>query len=518
MNSEELLICNVNDSAASRYVITRMLTQAGFRVVEVMNGEDAVTLAARDRPHLMLLDLKLPDIDGMEVCRRLKADPQTASIAILQTSAAFATTEAKVHGLDGGADGFLIQPFTAQELVATVRSLLRLKDREMAQVRRADALAEADRLKDEFLAMLAHELRNPLAAITTAHAILDRFPVRDPAEGRAREIAIRQTTQLGRIVDDLLDVSRVMHGTIVLHREPVDLTELVVQATELADEVKLRSHQRRLSLQNPGPLLVDGDRTRLLQVISNLLDNAIKYTRDGGSIDVSLAEEDGQVVVRVRDDGVGIGPDALGNVFDLFFQAPTAIDRASGGLGIGLTLVRTLTHLHGGTVAAHSAGEGHGTEVELRLPASALRRDVAVAERCGPSESTRSVRVLIVEDNTDAREILAELCGLWNHEVLVAEDGLKAVEMALAHRPDVAFIDIGLPGIDGYEVARRVRADPRGAAIKLIALSGYGAPEHREATAAAGFAVHLIKPADAEQVAALIAASGPTQAAEQWPH
>jgi len=507
MNSDELLICNVNDSPASRYVITRMLSQAGFRVVEVANGEEALALALREPPHLMVLDLKLPDIDGMEVCRRLKSDPRTASIVVLQTSAEFATTEAKVHGLDCGADAFLIQPFTAQELVATVRSLLRLMDRELAQTRRADALAEADRRKDEFLAMLAHELRNPLAAITTAHAILDRYPARDPAEQRARAIAARQTAQLGRLVDDLLDVSRVMHGTIVLHREPVDLTELVIQATELAREVKLRTRERRLTFFPPGPLPVDGDRTRLLQVVSNLLDNAIKYTGHGGAIDLALTEEAGEVVLRVRDDGVGIDPAALGNVFDLFYQAPTAIDRSSGGLGIGLTLVRTLMQLHGGTVRARSEGEGRGTEVELRFPVSASRSAQAADERAAARASRSAVRVLIVEDNSDAREILAELCSLWQHEVIVAEDGLKAVELALTHLPDVAFVDIGLPGIDGYEVARRVRADPRGAAIKLVALSGYGAAEHREAAEAAGFAVHLIKPADSERLAELLAAA-----------
>jgi len=508
MTSDEPLICNVNGSAASRYVVSRMLAQAGFRVVEVMTGEEAVAAAVCEHPQLMILDLRLPDIGGMEVCRRLKADPETASIAVLQTSAAPATTEVKVHGLDGGADGFLIQPFTTQELIATVRSLLRLRNRERVQSRRADALAEADRRKDEFLAMLAHELRNPLAAITTAHTILDRYAARDPGEARAREIAIRQTTQLGRLVDDLLEVSRVMHGTIVLHREPVDLAELVAQAAELAREVKLAGVERRLTVRSSGPMRVDGDRTRLLQVISNLLDNAIKYTHRGGAIDVSLAAEGDEVVLRVRDDGVGIGPDVLGSVFDLFYQAPTAIDRSNGGLGIGLTLVRTLTQLHGGAVRVRSAGEGCGTEVELRLPASTSAR--AIERRGRPSAASRAMRVLIVEDNRDARELLAELCSLWDHEVLVAEDGLQAVDMALTHRPDVALVDIGLPGIDGYEVARRVRADPRGQAIKLVALSGYGATEHREAAAAAGFAVHLIKPADSAQLAELIAGARPT--------
>jgi signal transduction histidine kinase len=505
------LICNVNDRDAARYVITRMLERAGFRVVEAATGGEALELARRERPAAMVLDLRLPDIDGMEVCRRLKADGDTASIAVLQTSATFVSTEAKVHGLEDGADAFLLQPFTAQELIATIRSLLRLQGRETAQLRRAEALAEADRRKDEFLAMLAHELRNPLAAVTTALAILDRHPPHDAPEARARDIARRQTAQLARIVDDLLDVSRVMRGIITLHRERIDLARLLGQATALAEDTRLRGRDRRIVLDAAVPVHVDGDRVRLMQVLSNLLDNAIKYTVAGGRIDVSLARDGDDAVVRVRDDGVGIARPALASVFDLFFQSQASIHRSSGGLGIGLTLVRALTEQHGGRVVARSEGEGHGAEFEVRLPAVAAPDDAlaAVAPVARRPRAGRPTRVLIVEDNVDAREVLGDLCNLWGHDVRVACDGLAGLEEALARPPDVALVDIGLPGLDGYEVARRLRADPRGARVHLVALTGYGSAEQRAQASAAGFDAHLVKPADADALAAVIAAARP---------
>jgi signal transduction histidine kinase len=501
MNAPEV-ICNVNDREAPRYVITRMLTRAGFRVVEACNGMEALAVARRERPAAIVLDLQLPDIDGMEVCLRLKADPATASIAVLQTSAAFVSLEDKVHGLETGADAFLAQPFTAQELIATLNSLLRIKERETTQLRRAEALAEADQRKDEFLAMLAHELRNPLAAVTTAHAILDAYPARDATEARARDIARRQAAQLGRIVDDLLDVSRMMRGIITLKRERVDLAALLTQVTTLAAEVKLREHDRKLTLSAPRPLHIDGDPTRLLQIFSNLIDNAIKFTTPGGAIDVSLHEAGGMAVVCVRDDGVGMDGPALEQVFTLFFQAQTSIHRSRGGLGIGLTLTRALAELHGGSVVARSEGPGHGVEIEVRLPLATADSVDATAPDTGPS--SRRIRLLIVEDNPDVREILETLCSSWGHTVQVACDGLEGASMALETRPEAALVDIGLPGIDGFEVARRIRADPRGAAIKLIALSGYGSPEQRAEARAAGFDHHLVKPADPEQLAALL--------------
>ncbi len=500
------VICNVNDREGARQDTTRVLTRAGFRVVEACDGEQALAVARRERPAVIVLDLHRPDIDGVEVCRRLKADPETAAIVVLQTSAAVVCGEQGAHGLEQDADAFLTQPFTAPELIATLRSLLRIRERETAQVRRAEALTETDRRKDEFLAMLAHELRNPLAAVTTAHAILDAYPARDATEARARDIARRQAAQLGRLVDDLLDVSRVMRGVIKLRRERVELAALLGQVTSLAAEVKLRGHDRRLTLSAPKPVHVEGDPPRLTQIFSNLIDNAIKFTAPGGAIAISLVEEGGEAVVRVRDDGLGIEPAALDEVFNLFFQAQTSMHRSRGGLGIGLTLTRALTLLHGGTVVAHSEGPGRGVEIEVRLPRLAATASDAAAP--GPVAKPRQIRLLIIEDNADVRETMATLCEAWGHEVEVACDGLEGASKVLELRPDVALVDIGLPGIDGFEVARRVRADPRGAAIRLIALTGYGSPEAIAEAIAAGFDFHVTKPADPDRLAALLISVG----------
>ena len=512
MSAHAPTICNVNDGAAARYVITRMLTRAGFEVVECATGAEALECARTRGIDLMVLDLKLPDIHGTEVCRRLKSDPATASLAILQTSATFVSLEDKIHGLDHGADAFLAQPFTGQELVATVRSLLRLRDRETAQLRRAEALAEADRRKDEFLAMLAHELRNPLAAVSSALAVLARYPAHDAVETRAREIAARQTAQLARIVDDLLDVSRVMRGVTFLRKERVDLAALLAQATDLAIDVH-PGRDRRLTVDAPAAVIVDGDPTRLLQILSNLLDNAVKYTDPGGAIAVALRRDGDDALLTVTDDGRGIDPAAQDSVFDLFYQADATPDRTQGGLGIGLTLVKALAELHGGSVHLHSDGKGRGTRVELRLPRAAD----AVARAPAPRPDTRTqrpLRILLVEDNADACLALADLLALWGHEVLCADDGPSGVATALAERPDLALIDLGLPGLDGHEVARRIHGDPRGQDITLVALSGYGTPEQREASRAANFTAHLVKPADAAQLTALLAAIRPREPAE----
>jgi len=498
-------ICVANDRTSARYVLARTLTRAGFRVFEATSGTQALELAGRERPAVMILDLELADLDSLEVCRRLKADPTTATIAVLQTSETSVSLEAKVRGLEAGADASLTQPFSGSELVAAVRSLLRLKERELAEHRRAEALAEADRRKDEFLAMLAHELRNPLAAISSAHAILAAYPPRDAREKRAHESARNQTKHLRQIVDDLLDVFHVSRGHAALRQERLDLKEVLAQAMD-----SIADSQRRLSLSTPpGPVFVAGDATRLFQVFANLLANAVKYTQPGGRIEVSLVEEDQRAHVRVRDDGVGIAAEALAHVFDLFYQSDVAIHRSRGGLGIGLTLIRALVELHGGTVEAHSEGLGRGTEIEVFLPtvsAPSAANSRMYAEN-GPQGGAKHRRVLIVEDNEDVRELLGDLCQAWGHEVMLASDGPQGVALALDRRPDVALVDIGLPGLDGCEVARQIRADPRGAGVHLVALTGYGSQDIRKATAEAGFELHLVKPADPERLAEFISSA-----------
>lgn len=496
MHPDEPLICTAGAHEAARYVIARMIRHAGFPVVEADTGAHALTLVRRDRPALVILDLQLPDIRGDEVCRRLKADPATAAIAVVLTSSTFAAREPSP--IDPGPDAILPQPFTEDELLATVRTLLRRKHRDLDPRHGARDL--------DFLGMLDHELRNPLAAVSGALGILARRPARDPAEQRARDIARRQMARLTRVVDHLLALSRLMRGGVVPERAPLDLRELLDAAIDMSEKTCRDGHALKFSRTLPAhPVVVDGDRTMLARVLACLLEHATRYA--GGAVDTELAVEAGSALVRVRDDGVGIAPDALGGLFDIFYQSGAPVRRSAAGLGLGLSLAHALVELHGGSFVARSEGPGRGTTLEVRLPVVAAAPSPTPPPRpvSTAGERRSSARVVIVEDDPDTRVALRDLCRAWGHEALAAGDGLLGVELALRCRPDVAIIDLGLPHIDGFEVARRIRADPRGAAVRLVALTSFASPELRDATAAAGFALHIVKPADPEQLAEFIA-------------
>lgn len=508
------VILNVNDSEEPLYVVTVILRTAGYRVIEARTGQDALDRVEEHSPDLVVLDIRLPDVDGLEVCRRIRANPKTSSVKVLHTSATFVSLDKKVESLAGGADAYLTQPFESEELVATVQSLLRLRAAELELRAVAEQLREADRRKDEFLAMLAHELRNPLAAIAAALPLTTRRPPEDMAEARAREVLSRQSQHLSRMVDDLLDVARVTQGKIALKQDSLDLRALLERAVENARQTKAGPRHQILECTLPStPVMVNGDATRLEQVLMNLLDNASKYTPDGGRIQVWLHSKDGghgpAAHIVVRDNGAGITPDVLPKIFALFMQADVPIARSLGGLGVGLTMAETLVRLHGGTITASSPGRAEGSEFEVILPALAAAETAGTAhaqDRLSPSEGRSKRRILLVEDNSDALEVLTDLLALWGHEVQAASDGLSAVDTALAMLPDIAFIDIGLPGIDGYEVARRIRADPKGRDLKLVALTGYGAPEQRAKAVDAGFNLHLVKPVQPDGLAQLLAA------------
>ncbi len=506
------LILNVNDSEGARYLVNLMLAKAGYKVIDAATGKQALEEAARCRPDLMVLDVRLPDISGLEVCRRIRADPELASTKILHTSATFVSPDHKVESLQGGSDAYLTQPFEAQELIATIQSLLRLAWTERELRERADELREADRRKNEFLAMLAHELRNPLAAISSSLPIVSRREPQDDADQRAREVLRRQTAHLGRLVDDLLDVARVTQGKIELSWTELDLSELLRRVATSVEQTRMEPRQQRLRLRLPDrPVIIRGDVTRLEQIFSNLLDNASKYTETGGNIELSATfvpvGRSALARVCVKDDGIGIAPQVMPTLFSLFSQADVPIARSRGGLGIGLTLVKTLTQLHGGTIVGTSGGLGHGSEFIVQLPA---RWEATEEEAHRPTHDGHngkpgiSRRVLIVEDNSDAQQALADLLEIWGHQVDTASDGLEGTRKALALRPEVALIDIGLPGIDGFEVARRIRQDAAGKALMLVALTGYGAPEQRAKALESGFDLHLVKPVDPERLSALI--------------
>jgi signal transduction histidine kinase/ActR/RegA family two-component response regulator len=380
---------------------------------------------------------------------------------------------------------------------------------------RAEQLAEADRRKDEFLATLGHELRNPLAPLRSAVGVMQMLAVNDPKLREARDVIDRQLRQLTCLVDDLLDVSRISRGKIVLQKEPIELAEIVARAVESSAPM-LEARQHHLALDLPSEKVwLEADPARLEQVVANLLNNAAKYTPNGGRIRLSADHQGQQVVLRVSDNGVGIAPKMLPHVFDLFTQAEPTLDRSEGGLGIGLTLVRSLVEQHGGSVQAFSEGLGQGSEFVVRLPLMRDERrgmrDERREEASGlpssliPHPSSLSRRVLAVDDNADAVESLALLLGVLGHEVRTASDGPAALETAAAFRPDVVLLDIGLPGMDGYEVARRLRDEAGLKETLLVAVTGYGQEEDRRRAEQAGFDAHLTKPAHPGELLAVLA-------------
>jgi two-component system CheB/CheR fusion protein len=364
--------------------------------------------------------------------------------------------------------------------------------------RRAEELVAADRRKDQFLAMLAHELRNPLAPIRNAVELMRQVETGDPSFKPSREMVERQVKHLARLVDDLLDVSRLTQGSIRLRKEPLDLGAAVERAVEATRPlIESRGHTLSLSLPDP-PIRLEADPARLEQVVSNLLNNAAKYTMPGGHIWLSAERDGEEAVVRVRDNGIGVPPDVLGRVFEPFVQSDGSLARTEGGLGIGLTLVRSLVEMHGGTVAAHSPGLGQGSEFVVRLPVriSALVSEPPPPRETSPFTPARPVRVLVVEDNLDAAESLATLLHLWGHDVRVVHDGLDALDAARAYRPEVVLLDIGLPGLDGYQVAERLHQEPGLDHTLLVAMTGYGQPEDRRRSREAGIHHHFVKPVE----------------------
>ena len=366
-------------------------------------------------------------------------------------------------------------------------------------------LQAAVRARDHFLAVLSHELRNPLAAMSGAIQLLKLGREEPDATERSRAMLERQLNQIVRLVDDLLDVSRITTGKLELRRERVDLASVVRDAVEASSpQIKRQGHELTLTFPTE-PVLLDADPTRLGQVLMNLLTNAAKYSDPGGHIRLLVERDGAEAVVSVRDTGIGIAADVLPHVFDLFMQADTEWRRAQGGLGIGLSLVWEFVTLHGGRVEARSNGPGKGSEFVVRLP--------AVGEMCGSgpptaaAEETRGLRrrVLVVDDNRDAAESLAELLGLEGHDVRTAHDGEAGVSAAAEFRPDVILMDLGMPGVDGFEAARRIRAEPGGAQPVLVALTGWGSDNDRQRTHDAGFDCHLVKPVSLADLTELFA-------------
>jgi signal transduction histidine kinase len=404
----------------------------------------------------------------------------------------------------------LLQELASHAAMAFENSrLYRSLQLEVAERQQAQAmLQDANRRKDEFLAMLSHELRNPLAPIRNAAEVIRLYAAHDSKLSWATEVTERQVGHLTRLIDELLDVSRISQGKIVLQVQPVDILEVIAQSVEtIRPIIDARRQQLALSLPR-GPVVLRGDFARLSQVVSNLLHNASKYTDEGGTIELSVSIGEGEVTLAVRDDGIGIEPELLAKVFDLFEQGNRSLDRAQGGLGVGLTLAQRLVQLHNGRIEAISAGAGLGSEFRVVLPCltevrNLLRSDDGV-DANGRSEM-RPGRVLVVDDNADAAETVASFLELAGHDVEALTDGMEAFAWALDHRPDVIVLDIGLPGIDGFQLARRLRDAEQTKGALLICVTGYGQGLDRQRALDAGFDHHLVKPADPNELTRLIA-------------
>jgi signal transduction histidine kinase/CheY-like chemotaxis protein len=405
----------------------------------------------------------------------------------------------------------LERPLRITTLLSAVRTALRARRRQYQirghleeRERATEALRAADQRKDEFLATLGHELRNPLAPLLTGLHLLRLSGGQDPTIGRMTDVMERQITHLVRLVDDLLEVSRITRGVIDVQREPVELGALLRSAVETTRQM-FESARHRLSVELPdAPIMISGDAVRLTQVFSNLLTNAAKYTDAGGRVSLVARRRHGQAVVSVRDNGIGISATHLKSVFEMFMQVDRSNRRAQGGLGIGLTLVRSLVQMHGGSVEAHSAGLGKGSEFVVTLPVidSGAANDTR-ADTPLPEFAER--RILVVDDNRDAADTLAMLLETLGADVEVAYGGSMALDMLPRFAPDTVLLDIGMPEIDGYEVARRIRLEPRYERVMLVALTGWGQDQDYRLSQTAGFDHHLVKPPDIDELRTALA-------------
>jgi signal transduction histidine kinase len=530
MDSHSIRVLVIEDDEDDYLLARKQLSQTGgkqFALDWVNTYEAGLEGLCRGGHDVYLLDYQLGARTGLELLREAAARGCRGPVILL---AGHGNREVDLGALEAGAADHLVKGrFDAATLERSIRYALerwrvaealrktrdelesQLAERTRALAEANARLAESDRRRDEFLATLAHELRNPLTPILNGLHLL-RLPDGDGwSRERVRQMMERQVWHLARLVDDLLDVARITRGQMPLKRERLDLAAVVRTAAE-DGRAAVEQAGLRLTVEVPGaPVRVQADATRVAQIVTNLLDNAAKFTQRGGSVAVRVGvdAERRQAVLAVRDTGVGIAREMLPRLFAAFSQADRSIDRTKGGLGLGLALVRGLAALHGGSAEAHSEGPGRGAEFVVRLP---LEGEAPAANEAGGGAATAGgrLRVLVVEDNRDAAESMRMLLELYGHEARVAYTGPEGVTAARQWRPEVILCDIGLPGLDGYGVAREVRRDPTLARTRLIAVTGYGQDEDRRRAAEAGFERHLTKPVEPDALQPLL-----TRAAER---
>lgn len=503
----------VDDREANLVALETMLGQTDCDMLRARSGTEALELLLLHEVALALIDVQMPEMDGFELAELMRGAERTQSVPIIFVTAGVHDEAREFKGYDAGAVDFLAKPLNARILRSKVEVFLELHrhKQQLAQrvhelERAEERLRDADRRKDEFLAVLSHELRNPLMAIRGGLYVLKHVDPNKERGQRALGVLDRQTIQLTRLVDDLLDVSRIIRGKVQLQRGTVDLCEIVHRAVE-DHRAQFVKAGLTLSLDCPGePLVAHADAARIAQIVENLLANAAKFTPSGGSVSVTISRDEDRATLRVSDSGVGISEDIMPRLFQPFAQADRTLDRSRGGLGLGLSLVKSLAELHGGSAAVHSDGPGRGAEFVIVLPLSKAKLPV----RSSSGHDRRTIsrrRVLIVEDNVDGAELLCEAISHMGHDVKVGHDGPAALELARSFRPDVVFCDIGLPGMDGYDVARRFKSDEQLRDMRLVALTGYALDTDQKRAFEAGFSDHVAKPPSFEVLERILAQS-----------
>ncbi len=530
-DSERVNVLLVDDQPGKLLVYETILSDLNINLLKAHSASEALNHLLRTEIPVVLMDVSMPEIDGFELADVIRQHPRYQKTAIIFVSAVHLSDVDRIRGYRSGAVDYVSVPIIPELLRAKVSVFTQLyrKTRESERLTRelehrvaertaeleasitrqielARQLRQADRRKDEFLALLAHELRNPLAPVRNAVNVMRAKDTSDAELIWCRDVIDRQISQLTRLVDDLLDISRITQGKVKLRRETVNLADVVADAIESCRPL-IDAHHHKLTVAVPKqPVTVNGDPARLIQVVSNLLNNAAKYQNDGGVIDVTVTSAAGVGSISVRDRGIGIEAELMAHVFDLFWQAERTPDREQGGLGIGLSLVRNLVEIHGGTVRGTSDTNGGGTEFEIRLPilADAVGDDTPREARVTPEDATTLRRILIVDDKQDAADSMAMLLRLYGHQVLVAHGALQALEIAAAASPSVVLLDIGLPEMDGYEVCRRLRQQGM-TDTQIIAMTGYGQDRDRQRSQEAGFDAHTVKPVDLDEVLKLLA-------------
>ncbi|MEJ0010429.1 MAG: response regulator [Alphaproteobacteria bacterium] len=492
----------VDDLEENLLSLDALLKRDGLVLHKARSGQEALELLLQHDMALALLDVQMPEMDGFELAETMRATERTRGVPIIFLTAGSADSKRRFRGYEAGAVDYIEKPVEADVLRSKAQVFFDLALQRNALQEAAAALVEADRRKDEFLATLAHELRNPLAPIRNGLQIM-RLSPDGTASPEVRDMMERQLSHLVRLIDDLLDVARVSQGKIDLRKERIPVATALQAAVEASRPlIESRGHELVLDVTDED-LWVEADLTRLAQIVGNLLNNAAKYTAEGGRIVLGARREGREALISVADNGRGIPPGMLRKVFDLFTQIDRDVQQSQGGLGIGLALVRQLVGMHGGSIDAVST-PGEGSTFNVRLPltsAAAQPQEAPPAEEPGAGH----LRVLVVDDNVASAKTSGWMLEMLGHEPHLAHDGPGAIEAAKSFRPDVILLDIGLPGMSGYEVARALRADGGFGDTVLIAQTGWGQARDREEARAAGFDHHLTKPVDFDQFTRLLA-------------